>query len=160
MIQAIYFCVSESCSLDAQTNRISIFHVLDELNVVAFPTFLTSAAIIALLKKDANDPNEAVLVLKIRTDVGEVGSITLNADFVGKNRLRSIALLQGVLIQQQTASLDFILFHEDRELARWHVPVQFAGPSVVAPVPAQAAPPSTGTNPEVLTKRSRARRRR
>ena len=50
-----YFIVSESIAIDSQTNRVSIFNVLEEIQSPGFPTLLPNTAIIAVWIAEAGD---------------------------------------------------------------------------------------------------------
>lgn len=142
MIRALLFCASESSALDVQTNRVSLFHILEEVSVVAFPAFLHSVAVVAVLGRDADDQEKAKLALNIGTNAGPIASFPVEVDFVGKSRYRNMTLLQGLMLPQST-SLEFILLQKEQELARWQVPIQFIGPPVAVAPPLAQPPPTS-----------------
>ena len=53
-----YFIVSESIAIDASTNRVSFFHVLEQVNPGSFPHQIARACAVATLIDDGNDRGE------------------------------------------------------------------------------------------------------
>ena len=55
MIRAKYSLVAEGACIDGQTGQCSIFSVLDDINAVAFPTFIAKVCFICLWERDDVD---------------------------------------------------------------------------------------------------------
>jgi hypothetical protein len=55
------FAIAESAAIDLQTNRLSIFHIWDEVNTTNFPALIPSVAIVAIFTREENEPNEVEL---------------------------------------------------------------------------------------------------
>lgn len=148
-MRVVLFCAAESSALDAQTSRVSIFHVLEEMRVVAFPAFLNSVAVVTILEKEINDPDKLKLSINIRNDLGLIASFPADIDFIGKSRGRHLTLFQGLMLPQ-SAFLEFALLHVTHELAHWRVPMDFLGPPVTLapPTPASPPPPASQASPQ------------
>jgi hypothetical protein len=55
MPQLEYFLASESCAIDSQTNRVSIFNVLEEIQAAGFPTLMPGVVAMAVWNAEPGD---------------------------------------------------------------------------------------------------------
>lgn len=95
-----FFVVSEELSVDQQTNRLSLFNVLEQIAGPNFPLVLLSAAAISLWVADAGDDGrDFQCMLRIILPNGRQHEFTSNFRF-GARRHRVIQRLQGFPIDE------------------------------------------------------------
>jgi hypothetical protein len=125
-MKTIFFACSESSSLDAQTNRISLFHILEDVSVTAVPIFLYSLAVVAILERDDAEATVQDMLINIENDGKLVGQIPTQVNFLEHKRSRTLTLIQGVMIPS-IGTLDVVLNHGGRELGRWPINIRYVG---------------------------------
>jgi len=54
-MKASFFACTESAVLDANSNRISLFHLLEDLSVVNVPIMLPGLTAVTFLEKESGD---------------------------------------------------------------------------------------------------------
>ena len=97
MARLEFFVVSESCAIDAQTNRLSVFNVLESVTAPAFPTLLASLAIVAVWNAEPGDETRDFQASAlIHTEPAQRFDINFKLE---KPRARTIVQLQGLPIQ-------------------------------------------------------------
>lgn len=53
-----FLLCAQSISVDQQTSRLSVFNVLEQINVPAFPIFIPELSLVALVRKEDGDDAE------------------------------------------------------------------------------------------------------
>jgi len=95
-----FFVVSEDLSVDQQTNRVSLFNVLEQIAGPNFPLVLPSAAAISLWVAEAGDEGrDFQCMLRIILPNARQHDFTSNFRF-GARRHRVIQRLQGFPIDE------------------------------------------------------------
>lgn len=95
-----FFIVSEEISVDQQTNRLSLFNVLEQIAGPNFPLVLFSAAAVSLwVAEPGDDERDFQCTLRILTPNGDQRDISTNFRFRGR-RHRVIQRLQGFPINE------------------------------------------------------------
>lgn len=95
-----FFLVSEDLSIDQQTNRLSLFNVLEQIKGPNFPLVLRSAAAISLwVEEDGDQGRDFQCMLRIILPNGRQHNFTSNFRF-GSRRHRVIMRLQGFPIDE------------------------------------------------------------
>jgi hypothetical protein len=93
-----YIACAQSSALDSTTNRLSLFHLMDEIAAAAFPTTLPSLCIAALFERDATETNQQSCVLTVSLDDVTVASFALSVQFGSTKRTRVVNTVQGLTI--------------------------------------------------------------
>ena len=121
-MKAIFFACSESSALDMQTNRVSLFHVADAINVVSIPYFINSIAAIAILEKDENEAEINACQLRVTINSNLLSLMDINVDFQGKKRCRTLGLFQGIMIPI-SGDVTFQILQSEAVIGEWVVKV-------------------------------------
>jgi hypothetical protein len=98
MITCKLLLCAEGVLRDAERGGISIFNILEGLEVTGFPFFLQKMDIFALFERLPDDP--PIYNLLFRISIGEVELVAtrLAVDFRDKLRNRSMVHIQGLVI--------------------------------------------------------------
>lgn len=119
-----YFLVSESVSVDQQTNRASLFNILDEVRENQFPTTIPQAVVTSVWDYESGDEDVDYQV-KVRMslpDEKEPKDIPVNVK-IEKGRHRLFLKLENLQIEQP-GKLRFEVFINDKYTASHTVLVQ------------------------------------
>jgi len=100
MARMEFFLVSEELSVDQQTNRLSLFNVLEQIASPNFPLVLLTAVAVSLWVADPGDDiNDFQCTLRVIPPNGEPRDFPSNFRF-RSNRHRVIQRLQGFPINE------------------------------------------------------------
>jgi len=95
-----FFIVSEEVSVDQQTNRLSLFNVLEQITAPDFPSMLLSGAAVSLwVAEPGDDELDFQCTLRIITPGGGHREFPSNFTF-RSSRHRVIHRIQGVPIKE------------------------------------------------------------
>lgn len=126
----IVLCVCcETCVQDIRTNVASLFNVIEEISVAAFPVALAKLTTLVMATKNPEEPKS--IPAKLRLTLNETTKIfetNISFEFQDKQRTKSIAEMQGVPILASGTLRLQILNMEDREIAGWSIAVAQIGP--------------------------------
>ena len=91
-----YFVVAESLAIDAQTNRVSIFNVLEEVYGIAFPLHIPNIAMIASMEcrawRMSNEISlQAVFLSLFRLETPSLRASLSDAS-IRRNRARALSI--------------------------------------------------------------------
>jgi hypothetical protein len=136
-----FFVCSESSAIDAQTGRVSIFHILEDLHVVSAPFIIHSLAVVAFLSKEDHDDDVSEGKIEISIADRIISTFQVSINFQGQLRHRSLSLIQGTIVTAFGVLL-LKLTIKDVELARWSVSIM----QVNLPVNASSAVPQPNTD--------------
>jgi len=93
-----FFIVSEEVSVDQQTNRLSLFNVLEQVGGPDFPFVLLSATAVSLwVAEDGDDGHDFQCIVRVLLPDGGRHELTTNFTFRGR-RHRIIQRIQGLPI--------------------------------------------------------------
>jgi len=141
-MEAILFLCSESAAIDARTNNLSVFHVMEELNAVSFPVLVQRFAVIMLLSRTQDEPQNPALHLRITLGEQNLFEGPLTFSFQQHLRARTVADLFGLVIPAPgDVSVDARV--DDQPLAHWTIKVNRVGQlglNVFPPMPLHAPP--------------------
>jgi hypothetical protein len=122
---------AESVVVDQATNRASIFGLVDELSVQQFPTAVLRITPLFLIEREQDEPEQLEVVLVLALAGNEVFRAPLGGNFAGRQRLRLILSIQG-LVLPTPGVFRASIWHADHELGGWEFPV------IQTPAPAAA----------------------
>ncbi|BDB15544.1 MULTISPECIES: DUF6941 family protein [Acidithiobacillus] len=100
MIRAKYSLVAEGACIDGQTGQCSIFSVLDDINAVAFPTFIAKVCFICLWERDDVDTDVKDGEFIINVGDHEFMRNKIKIEFNGRTMNRSIYRVNGIIITE------------------------------------------------------------
>jgi hypothetical protein len=147
-VKVHYIACAASSSLDASTNQLSLFHMLDEISGVAFPLALPSFCVAALFEREPKDAVVQSFVLSISLDGTLVASFTMSVDFSTSRRNRSVNTVRGLTIPA-AGLVTISLMQKTKVLAVWEAPaiengLRNASPKSTAKTAAAAEPRVAG----------------
>jgi hypothetical protein len=113
------FTCALSSSLDARSNSISIFHLLEEIAAPAYPIVVQRISIVGLLFLDDNEPRPEI---ELRIFLGDqqlfVGPF--QANFEVQRTARAVAEFNGLVVPAP-GIVRTALSMEGRDFANWEV---------------------------------------
>jgi hypothetical protein len=114
---------AQSVSIDQLTSRLSIFNVLDQITVPAFPVFISELTFVALLRREHEEETEQ---FKCQLSVMQNGKQGATADsavrFGGASVARLIFNFSGLAIQSP-GDVDFNLTLPSGEVHTLAIPI-------------------------------------
>lgn len=132
MLTQIISVAARGVVRDAQTNNISIFSILEQINPTGFPLFISDLAVLFVWSKAPGDPEVYDTEFVVRNNAIELMRRPYRIDFAGAAINRSIVSVQGLVVREPGA-LRFSTLIDDAEVAHYHVAVS-APPTVAQPV--------------------------
>ena len=121
---------AESVSLDARRNALSLFHLIEEMTVPAFPVVIPQLSIVALFERAEDEPELADLTVRIVLNEQEIFRGPIDLRFAGHLRMRWLTDVRGLVIPSP-GTLAFIIYAGAQELGAWTISVLNIGQVVV-----------------------------
>lgn len=135
-MELIFVAGAQSSSVDNQTGRLSLFHILEQVQVTAFPSSL-SLTLVGVFAKDADEPDDQSVRLKVELGDTVVFDSPVAISFRGKLRNRVLTAMNGLGVPGPGALSFSFLSESGRPLgAAWVVAVEKAVSSVTVPLKA------------------------
>jgi hypothetical protein len=103
MPRLLLFVPSESVSIDQQTNRLSVFHVLEQINLPSFPATLRELYIVTLWQRNrSEDPSQNFFqTIDLRDPDGTALSEPRRVQFqLSKKRHRLVSIVNNLQIHR------------------------------------------------------------
>jgi hypothetical protein len=139
LIHAKLLLCADSTVIDARTNAISAFHIMEQLNSPAFPVALPRISIIALLTREEADPSEKELQLQIYLGAQRLFAGPMPVAFVQQLSTRAIVDLHGLVIPAP-GDVRVVIANEEAALGSWVIKVNQVGqPEMQMHLPVQPA---------------------
>jgi len=93
--------VCENAILDARTNNISLINIIEEIQIMGFPTLLPHLSIVAQLQKEPIDNGDQfVFEIRIRINQRQLFAQPVTTNFMGRPKNRLILDMNGVPITE------------------------------------------------------------
>jgi hypothetical protein len=117
MPDLLLFVPSESCSIDSSSNRVSIFHICEQLNLVAFPGLVPCVYFSTLWQKLPNEgPNDVFMQTIELADPDGSSLCRTSAKFsMTRRRHRLISIVSNVQIHRAGMHYIRLFLHGERE---------------------------------------------
>jgi hypothetical protein len=125
----LFFGAADGAVVDQQSNRISIFNLLEELSAPGFPAMHTQMAIIAILDRTQDEPSEPQMSIRIVINQTELITTPIVPSFGEFTRARLVANLSGLAIPEP-GMLRCELRLNDDVISTWNVPVREVAPAI------------------------------
>ena len=94
-MKLIFMTCAQSSAVDSQTGRLSLFHLLEQVQAHAFPTAM-SLTLVGMFAKDASEADEQSVRLKVELDDAVIFDSPVNFSFKGKQRSRVLTAMNGL----------------------------------------------------------------
>src|ERR1019366_5438378 len=92
-----YFIVAESLAIDAQTNRVSIFNVLEDVQTPFFPVNIQNVTAIAVWNADPGDEHQDFQAVFLVSTPGAEAPLQFAVNFrIPQARARTLIQIQGL----------------------------------------------------------------
>ena len=125
------FLVSESAVIDQNSNNLSVFNMLEQLNAQGFPVIVPRLTVVIALDREEGDEETASLAFWIKQNKSKILEQQIEVDFQGKPRVRQLVNLIGFVITEP-GSLVFRLNRDKRKFAEYRIDVVvLPGPSKI-----------------------------
>jgi hypothetical protein len=96
MIKCQLALLAKGVIRDADTNAISIYHIIEEVKAASFPVFFPEVAFFAYLVREDGDPSVLELQGRISVDDAVIVDAPMKADFQGLRGNRQIFRIGGL----------------------------------------------------------------
>ncbi len=132
-MELTFIAGAQSSAVDSQTGRLSLFHILEQVQVAVFPASL-SLTLVAVFAKGADEPDDQSVRLKVGLGETVVFDTPVAISFRGKLRNRVLTAMSGLGIPGP-GTLSFSFFSESGGPlgTAWLVSVEKAAPSATIP---------------------------
>lgn len=131
MINTKICIVAEGVIRDVQTNSISIYNILEGLTAQGFPLFIQKITFFTLWEKEQNDPEQYNTTFTIELDEEPLMSQSIDIDFQGRLRNRSMVSINGLVVPKP-GNLLFSMKLVDGPEAKYEVLVHAVDSSIQA----------------------------
>ena len=113
MIRSKLMLCAESIVVDARTNNVSVFNIMDELSAESFPIFLQRFTVLTVLERDDDNDSTIECFLRITLADEEILNQAFDINFQDKKRTRNIVTLGGMtVLRPGTLEVSFWLGEE------------------------------------------------
>lgn len=100
MIRLRYTLCAEKIVRDADSNMVSAFDIVEEIQSPGFPRLVIRLMAILVLERDPGDPQRPPAEVVLSLNGKEIHKAALNVDFQGVNRTRAIVTLGGLVLTE------------------------------------------------------------
>src|SRR5438094_9372120 len=115
------FC-SQGAVRDAQTNTLSAFNIIEDMQSAVFPLFFPRILVPAYVAREATDPDPMTMNLNVVMGDAVLNTFPLTVAFGDKLKHRLISEINGLPIPRP-GSLKFQLLYDGGELNSWEIGV-------------------------------------
>jgi hypothetical protein len=158
-MELLLFACTESAAIDAGTNRLSLFHVLEELHVTAFPISIPIMCVVVLLERLPIEPAQNTILFELKLDGNPAPLIVapININFQSHLRARAVGQIQGLTIPAP-GTLRATIGLNQVQLGSWKIEVSQIGQPQLTVQPTAPPPSTQAASPPPKAPRRRQRR--
>jgi len=129
-MEVVLFACARSAALDARTNNISLFHILESVSSPTFPIVLPPFAAVTMLTRNPGESETPKLIMKWNLNDEPIFEFPLDINFQGQIRARNLTDIGAVLLQGP-GTLTATVFLEESWDAEWKIEVKkIGGPQI------------------------------
>jgi len=139
MYKTSLFLVAQGKSIDAETQAVSVFNILEDASAIGFPIVIAPIIIVGFLSREHEDSNAPTFQLQIELNNTLLMQFPMSVQFGDKLRTKTFASMQGLVVPNAGA-LTFRLKFGNTQLASYEMNV------ILFPPPSQA-PPNVSVTP-------------
>jgi hypothetical protein len=114
--------VSEGVSRDAETNTMSIFHIIENINSPSFPLFIQKLVVLNLFERLSVDPPIFDSTVRVLINELQLHEVPIRINFEDKLKSRAILTVGGLVIPNP-GTLIFNFVHDTRTIAQYKIEV-------------------------------------
>lgn len=125
-MKLIFMTCAQSSAVDSQTGRLSLFHLLEQVQATTFPTAM-SLTLVGMFAREPGEPDDQSVRLKVELGETAIFDSSVNFSFRGKQRSRVLMAMNGLAIAS-TGKLSFSFLTAEGEFfgAPWEVFIEKA----------------------------------
>jgi len=128
-MKVILLVCSDSVVIDQRRNSVSIFNLIDVLNIPIFPFVIQRMSVLTILAKSANEPSEPRGVQLVLTMSGqELFRDHMQLNFLHHPSLRHVYELQSIVVTAPGTLKVSIMLADQTEIGTWEILVTNIGP--------------------------------
>jgi hypothetical protein len=131
-MKLVMMALAQSGAVDSASNRISLFHIIEQMQSRAFPAPMPSMLLTMLFEKEAGDANTALLHTQAALDGSPLMDTQLNLSFQGRPRTRVMAGINGLSLPKPGLLVFSVLSEAKQVLGSWEVSVEQANGTATA----------------------------
>lgn len=129
-MKTILLACAESTLLDANTNRVSLINIHDELSSPQFPFLVPLFSVLAVTKNEGGEADEGSCTIRISLGDQTVLDAPVLVNYQGGDIHRSMLGLHGLVITGP-GMLRVQLLHNEAEIGEWQIPVKQLAPAII-----------------------------
>lgn len=129
-MKIILLACADSVLLDANTNRVSLINIHDEISSPQFPFLIPLFSVLAVTKKEDGEADEGACTIRISLGDQTVLVAPVLMNYQGAEIHRSMLGLHGLVITGP-GTLRVQLLHNEEEIGVWQIPVKQLAPTIV-----------------------------
>jgi hypothetical protein len=138
MIRVKAMLCAENVIRDTETNQVTIYNVIEQVNVMGFPALLKGMTIFVFLERETEDAQVVDCQVLLKMDDTQLKEIRIQPDFEDKLRNRTFVRIEGMPIHQE-GRFSAILLIDGKEKSQYDFPVVFAGETRVTATNARSS---------------------
>jgi hypothetical protein len=96
-MRLVFMTCAQSSAVDSQTGRLSLFHLLEQVQATSFPTVL-SLTLVGMFAREAGEADDQFVKLKVDLEEKEIFESSVSFSFRGKLRSRVLMAINGLAI--------------------------------------------------------------
>ena len=133
-MELLFVACAETATVDAATNRLSMFNIAEEVPAAMFPSIIQTLTLVILLARSKGEGDD--IQLKISADINgqQLFELPFNFSFLGKPRARGLANLQGIPLPS-AGTLTFHVSHKKKTIGSWPIVITALHPTAISPPP-------------------------
>ncbi|WP_156309717.1 hypothetical protein [Novosphingobium sp. AAP93] len=116
--------------LDANTNRVSLINIHDELSSPQFPFLIPLFSVLAITKKEDGEDDEGSCAIRVSLGDQTVLDAPILVNYQGADIHRSMLGLHGLVITGP-GTLKVQLLHNEAEIGEWQISVKQLAPAII-----------------------------
>ena len=129
-MKMILLACAELTLLDANSNRVSLINIYEELSSAQFPFLIPYFSVLAITKKEDGEEDEGSCAIKVSLGDEAVLETDVLVHYEGGEIHRSIISLQGLVITSP-GTLKLQLLHNSSEIGYFDILVKQLTPAII-----------------------------
>lgn len=154
-MKLVFLTCAQSTAVDASTQRLSLFHIVEQIQSATFPASLQGLVLVAMFAKETGDGDNASLRLKIVLGDAVLIETPVAFSFQGRTKGRVLAAINGLAIPGPGILSFILLSGSGGQIGSWEAAVEESVPAASIAAtgrPSQAnAPTAASQGPDPTT---------
>lgn len=119
-MEARLFLVAQSSAVDARTNSISAFNIMEEIHAATYPIVVPTMAILAMIDQGESEPDRPDVQLQISLGGQQLFQGPFQVDFQGRRKGKALAEFNGLVVPAPGV-LRLSLSYNGQPFAAWEI---------------------------------------